>query len=39
VPTLYAKRLKSDMQNCKFATETSSFENIETIQDLFTQIG
>ena len=39
VPLHYAKRMQKDTPNCRFTMETSAFENIETIEDLFNQIG
>lgn len=39
VPAVFAQRLRSEMPNCKFTIETSAFENIETIDQLFSQVG
>ena len=39
VPAVYAQRLKKELPNCKFTIETSAFENIETIEELFNQVS
>jgi len=39
VPSFHAMKLKNEYKNCKFTTETSAYENIETIEQLFSQIG
>ena len=39
VPGHYGKRLMKTIKNCQFAMETSAFENIETIQELFDTIS
>ena len=39
VPAIFANKLKKDIPNCRFTIETSAFENIDTIQQLFDQVG
>ena len=39
VPGIFAKRLQSEMPNCKFTIETSAFENINSIHELFNQVS
>ena len=39
VPAVFAQRLRKELPNCKFAMETSAFENVGTINQLFEQIG
>lgn len=39
VPTFHAVKLQKEYANCKFTMETSAYENIETIEQLFNQIG
>ena len=35
VPTIFAQRLKKELPNCKFTVETSAYENIDSIKQLF----
>jgi len=35
VPMNYCKKLQREVPNCKIAMETSAFENVEAIQELF----
>ena len=39
VPAAFATRLKNTLPNCKFVTNTSAYENIESVTQLFEQIS
>ncbi len=39
VPIAYAKKFQKTMPNCSFTTETSAYEDITTIKQLFDEIG
>ena len=39
VPKHYKSRLMQEVPNCKIAVETSAYENVQAIQQLFQQIG
>ena len=39
VPAIFAKRLQNEIPNCKFTIETSAFENINSIEELFNQVS
>ena len=39
VPAVFAQNLQKNMPNCKFTIETSAYEDVHSINQLFTQIG
>ena len=39
VPAVFAQNLQKNMPNCKFTIETSAYEDMTSINQLFTQIG
>lgn len=39
VPAVYAQTLQKQFPNCKFVTETSAYEDKESIISLFNKIG